>query len=55
MKWQPLDARQALYQKGDRWTGLAVNIARENGKYYDYAVITFDDLIKYIPMEAFYK
>ncbi len=35
--------------------GLAINIARENGEYYDYAVITFDDLIKYIPMETLYK
>jgi hypothetical protein len=35
--------------------GLAINIARENGEYYDYVVITFDDLIKYIPMETFYK
>ena len=35
--------------------GIELEIASSESEYGDYAVITYDDVAKYIPMEKFYK
>ena len=35
--------------------GLSLIIERDGSEYSDYAVVTFDELTDYVPMEAFYK
>ena len=35
--------------------GIDLSIPREGSEFNDYAVVTYDDIVKFIPMDRFYK